>query len=66
MEKSRRVESFPPNLLMSKKLSFDYSAAGAYILPQPSKITKKKPKSKVITRDKFGRKPKSDKKESKR
>ena len=39
IEKSGKDESFLPILLLSKKF-FDYSA-GAYILPQPSKITKK-------------------------
>ena len=35
------AERFPPILLMSKSFFlFDYSA-GAYILPQPSKITKR-------------------------
>ena len=40
MEKSGKAESFLPILLLSQKFIFDYSA-GAYILPQPSKITKK-------------------------
>ena len=56
LEKSEKAESFPPILLLSKKF-IDYSATGAYILPSQEKL-QKKPKSKVFTRDKMGRKQK--------
>ena len=58
------AERFPPILLMSK-IYLWLQCIGDYILPQPSKITKE-PKSRAIARDKFRRKPKSYKKESKR
>ena len=58
------AERFPPILLMSKSCLW-LQCIGAYILPEPSKITKE-PKSKAITRDKMGRKTKREQNESKR
>ena len=57
------AERFPPILLMSKSCLW-LQCIGAYILPQPSKITKE-PKPKAITRDKMGRKQKREQNESK-
>ena len=60
--KERESRKIPANFINEQKFFLDYSAARAYILPQLSKITKKKkkPKSKAITRDKIGRKPKRE------
>ena len=53
------VERFSPILLMSKSCLW-LQCIGAYILPQPSKITKE-PKSKAITRDKMEENQKGNK-----
>ena len=67
-EKKREMLKASRHFFDEQKRSLSYSAPGAYILPQPSKITKKtktKTKTKAITRDKTGRKPKGDKKSQK-
>ena len=42
MRKAGKLELFTPKvLLMSSKVVFGYNSVGAYVLPQPSKITKR-------------------------
>ena len=50
---------------MSKKRSLFYSAPGAYILPRPRKITKKKTKTKSYYKGQNGKKTKRGQKKSK-
>ena len=59
MEKSGRAESFLPNLLIRKKLSLIIVQQGLIYCPSQEKL-QKNPKSKAITRDKMGRKPKRE------
>ena len=59
-EKSGKTGALHAKFSNEPKVVFDYNV-GAYILPQLRKL-QKKPKSKAIIMDKFGRKPKSDKK----
>ena len=57
------AERFPPILLMSKSCLW-LQCIGAYILPQPSKITKIT-KIKSYYKGQIGRKPKREQNESK-
>ena len=50
------VERFPPSLLMSQKRSIPIQCLSrVFIAKAPLQNTKKKTKTKAITRDKFGR-----------
>ena len=60
MRKSGNAERFPPNLLMSKKLSL--ITVQELIYCPTKKNYKKKLKLKAFTRDKIGRKPKEEQK----
>ena len=64
-KESNGKNSRPAFLLMEKILPLTVLVWGFYS-QTPLQITKKKPKLKAITRDKFGRKPKREQNESKR
>ena len=62
-ERAGRVESFPPKTFISEpKRSLYYNVPGAYILPQPSKITKKNQNQKLLQGTKREEKKKGTKK----
>ena len=64
-EKKREKLKASRHFIDEPKRSLSYSAPGAYILPQPRKITKKKTKTKSYYKGQNGKKTKRGQKKSK-